>query len=109
MLSSRGRPCFAWPPTRASEVADPFRKAQGLYHRSVGLIRPGSTGDLAAALLRDDEHRGPGRHAVREVGPARGWILKGCRSALFGLARMLDRKEQRLVIGREERPTQLGA
>src|SRR5215207_1809389 len=79
-------------------------------------LPPALLRDLAAALFRNDEHRGPRRHSILKVGPARRRSLIGCRNAtfggrnaIFGLARVLDREEQRLVVGREERSAELGS
>src|SRR5215207_7039741 len=72
-------------------------------------LPPALLRDLAAALFRNDEHRGSRRHSILKVGPARRRSLIGCRNAIFGLARVLDREEQRLVVGREERSAELGS
>src|SRR5918993_2052102 len=66
------------------------------------------SGDLAAALLGDDQHGGTRWHGVLEVWPAGSGILER-RRTLIHLARVLNREEERLVVGREERAAQLAA
>src|SRR5688572_4951051 len=59
--------------------------------------------DLAAALFHDGDHGWTRRHAVSEVRPARRRIVE---VGLVLFARMLDRHEQCLSVGREDRAAQ---
>src|SRR6185503_20066955 len=65
-----------------------------------------SAPDLAAVVLRDRDHRAARRHARLEVGPARRRVVEG--RALV-VARVLDREEQRLAVGREAGSAHLAA
>src|SRR5262249_27725813 len=55
----------------------------------------------------DGDDRGPRRHAVLEIGPARRRLVEG--GARVVRCRMLDRQEKRLVVRRKARPRHLGA
>jgi diguanylate cyclase (GGDEF)-like protein len=70
---------------------------------------PESSRDPAATAAGDRNHRWPRRDAGLEIGPAGRWIVEGRRlfRSAAGLAGMLDRNEQGLVVGGELRPAQL--